>query len=131
MARRLDNPLIRAPRYEGVAPIDQLNGMPRVPVNTTVAATGTVITDAAPIFPGFTLVSGADDAKGVILQVGLIGDVYIIKVGDGADLKVWPPSGSVINALNASAAMTVIDDVCFMVIKATATQYYTLPLLPS
>lgn len=129
---RVDNAVIKSPRYEGTQPIDGLNGMARIPVNTPVAALGTLISDAAQIYPGYTLVTGADDAKGVILQKGVIGDVYIIKVGDGADLKIWPPdAASSINLLTAANAMTVVDDVCLMIIKTTATVYTTLPLLPS
>ena len=124
--RYFDRPILHKPKFTG-EPTDQV----KFRVNTTVAATGTTAADAAAIVPGVTLVSGADDAKGVIMQNGVPGDVYIIKVGDGADLKVYPPTGAAINALSASAAITVVDDVCFMLIQHSATQFYTLPLLPS
>jgi hypothetical protein len=104
--------------------------MPIIPV-ATVAATGTVQGDAAAIATGFTLVTGADDAKGVLLPAAAAGSVCIIKVADGADLKVWPATGDAINAIAANSAMTVVDDVCFMLIALDGTTWYTLPLLPS
>jgi predicted RecA/RadA family phage recombinase len=104
--------------------------MPRIPV-ATVAAAGSVQGDAAALSEGFNLVTGADDAKGVVLPAAVAGMRVIIKVGDGADLKVWPASGDAINALSANSAMTVVDDVCFELIAFDATTWYTLPLLPS
>lgn len=104
--------------------------MPKIPV-TTVAAAGSAQGDAAALSLGFNLVTGADDAKGVVLPAAVAGSQVIIKVGDGADLKVYPASGDAINALSADAAMTVVDDVCFMLIALDGATWYTLPLLPS
>jgi hypothetical protein len=104
--------------------------MPIIPA-ATVAATGVDQTDAAAITTGFTLVTGADDAKGVKLPAAAAGLVCIIKVDAGADLKVWPNTGDAINAIAANSAMTVVDDVCFMLVALDATTWYTLPLLPS
>ena len=104
--------------------------MPRIPT-TTVAAAGSIHGDAAALSEGFNLVTGADDAKGVILPSAVAGMVVIIKVGDGADLKVWPNTSDAINGITANNAMTVVDDVCFMLIALDATTWYTLPLLPS
>jgi len=97
----------------------------------TVAAAGSTQTNATEITTGFTLVSGADDTKGVRLPAAEAGAICIIKVGDGADLKVYPATGDVINALSANGAITVVDDVCFMFIAYDSTTWYTLPLLPS
>jgi hypothetical protein len=104
--------------------------MPIIPT-ATVAATGTVQGDAAAITTGFTLVTGADDAKGVLLPTAAAGLICIIKVGPGADLKVWPNTSDTINKGAADAAITVVDDVCFALIAYDATDWYTLPLLPS
>jgi hypothetical protein len=104
--------------------------MPIIPA-ATVAATGVDQTDAAAITTGFTLVTGADNAKGVKLPAAAAGLVCIIKVGTGDDLKVWPNTGDAINAIAADTAMTVVDDVCFMLIALDGTTWYTLPLLPS
>ncbi len=124
---RLENPLLFRPRYEG-----EPRGQVKFKVNADVAATGADNTDAAPVYPGITVVTGPDDTKGVILQNGVPGDIYIIKVGTGADLKVYPPAGAAINGLTATTgALTVVDDVCFMLVQKSATQFYSLPLLPS
>jgi hypothetical protein len=104
--------------------------MPIIPV-ATVAATGTVQGDAAAITTGFTYVTGADDAAGVKLPAAAAGLVCIIKVGPGADLKVWPNTDDAINAIAANSALTVVDDVCFALIALDGVTWYTLPLLPS
>jgi hypothetical protein len=104
--------------------------MPIIPV-ATVAATGTVQGDAAAITTGFTYVTGADDAAGVKLPAAAAGLICIIKVGPGADLKVWPNTDDAINAIAANSALTVVDDVCFALIALDGVTWYTLPLLPS
>ena len=107
-----------------------VSGNVTLPV-ATVAAAGTNQSTAAAITAGFTYVTGADDAKGVRLPAAVAGTVVIIKVGPGADLKVYPATGDKINDGSANAAITVVDDVCFMIIAKDATDWYTLPLLPS
>lgn len=98
----------------------------------TVAAAGSDNTDAAVIDVGFTLVTGANDTKGVKLPTAAAGKICIIKVGDGADLKVYPNTGDAINkGTVTTGSITVVDDVCFMLIAHDATDWYTLPLLPS
>ena len=103
---------------------------PRLPV-ATVAAAGSTQGNAAQVYEGFNVVTGPDDTKGVVLPTAVAGMVVYIKVGDGADLKVYPATGAAINALSANAAITVVDDVCFALVATSATQWYTLPLLPS
>lgn len=97
----------------------------------TVAAAGTNASNAGQLIEGFNLVTGPDDTKGVILPPAAAGAQVIIKVGDGADLKVWPATGDAINAIAVDSAMTVVDDVCFMLTALDATTWYTTPLLPS
>jgi predicted RecA/RadA family phage recombinase len=104
--------------------------MPRFPV-ATVAAAGNAQGNAAALAEGINVVTGPDDTKGVVLPTAVAGMVVIVKVGDGADLKVYPATGGAINALSANAAMTVVDDVCFALVATSTTQWYTLPLLPS
>lgn len=129
MSRRFENPKLRNPTWEGPNSGDNIP----LRINADVTALGSDNTDAAPIFPGFTEVLGANDSLGVILAGSTrVGDFWIIKVADGADLKVYPPAGGAINALTATTgALTVVDDVCFMIVKKSATRFVTLPLLPS
>lgn len=103
----------------------------QIPVQEALAATGTVQADAAQLIAGFNYVTGADDAKGVKLPGAKKGLAVIIKVGPGADLKVWPATGDAINDGSANASITVVDDVCFMLVAKDTTNWYTLPLLPS
>jgi hypothetical protein len=110
--------------------VQTFSSMFKIPT-ATVAAAGTNQATAAAITTGFTLVSGADDTKGVVLPAAAAGLVCFIKVGDGADLKVYPASGDAINAIAANSPITVVDDVCFALIALDATTWYTLPLLPS
>lgn len=105
-------------------------GASRIPTQT-VAAAGTVAADAGVLIEGFNLVTGPDDTKGVRLPAAVAGMQVTIKVGDGADLKVWPATGDAINALGANNALTVVDDVCFVLTALDATTWYTTPLLPS
>jgi len=107
-----------------------LIGNQTIPV-VTVAAAGTNQGNAAALSLGFNYVTGADDAKGVKLPAAAAGSIVIIKVGPGADLKVYPNTSDKINDGTADAAITVVDDVCFMLIAKDATDWYTLPLLPS
>lgn len=107
-----------------------LIGNQTIPV-ATVAAAGTNQGNAAALSLGFNYVTGADDAKGVKLPAAAAGSIVIIKVGPGADLKVYPNTSDKINDGTADAAITVVDDVCFMLIAKDATDWYTLPLLPS
>lgn len=97
----------------------------------TVAAAGTNASNAGQLIEGFNLVTGPDDTKGVVLPPAAAGAQVIIKVGDGADLKVWPATGDAINAIAVDSAMTVVDDVCFVLTALDSTTWYTTPLLPS
>jgi hypothetical protein len=107
-------------------------GTLRFTVGPDVAATGSVIGDAAALIEGFQVVTGADGTKGVILPVAVAGAVVIIKGTTAAVLKVWPQTGAQINAVGASTAMSLASGVIPAIfIAKSATQWYTLPLLPS
>lgn len=99
---------------------------------TAVTAAGSVIGDAAQLSQGLNVVTGADGTKGVILPTAVPGmQVYIKGVTAGV-LKVWPKTGATINALSASAAMSLASGATPAVLVASSsTQWYTFPLLPS
>ena len=101
-----------------------------------LAAAGSAITDAGAITVksgGFVTVSAADDTKGVRLPVpDKAGYQVIIKSTVAAKiLKVWPHSGAVINALSASAALSLASGSLTVHLVWDGTTWYTLPLLPS
>lgn len=104
--------------------------MPTIP-SATVAATGTNQATAAAIATGFTLVSAGDGTKGVVLPTAGAGKVAIVKNGAAAILKVYPAGSGVINALAASAALSMASNTSAMFVCYDATTWYTIPLLPS
>ncbi len=117
-----------------------LRGTPRGPtggllctVQTAVAAAGSSNTDATAIVGGgFTRVTAGDGTKGVILPDVPNGTICIIKNNAAAILKLYPHAGAAINALTATTgAISLAANVDAVLIKETATQWWTLPLLPS
>lgn len=116
-----------------------INGTNIVPAITstgaivgTVAATGSTNADAAAVAADFTIVSGGDATKGVILPAGSAGLSVTVKNNAAAVLKVYPPAGAQINALTAttgaiSMAANTIADFRYQ----SGTQVWTHPLLPS
>lgn len=108
------------------------NSLPSFPVEAVVA-TGSAQGDAAAIGGGTGLatVTAADATKGVILPAGTAGKIVLVKNVDNAVLKVYPPSGGTINVLSANAAISLAARTFPAFVYASATQIYTLPLLPS
>lgn len=106
--------------------------MPRIPT-ATVAAAGSAQGDAAAIVEGFTLVSAADDTKGVLLPSAVAGMICIVKSSvSNKILKVYPNTSDAINALSANAAISLASGPTIAAFIAyDATTWYTLPLLPS
>lgn len=100
-------------------------------VNADVAATGSVQGDAAAVAEGFTVVTGADATKGVILPTAVPGATVELKNGAAAVLKVWPATGAAINAGSANASFSVPASTPVILKAKTATQWYSIPLLPS
>jgi predicted RecA/RadA family phage recombinase len=106
-----------------------------VPEKTsTVAAAGTVAANAA-LVPndGLVLVTGANATAGVILPASLGGTIYEIKNADAANaiLNVYPPTNAAINALAANAAIAMAAKTSARFVFYSATQIYTIPLVPS
>lgn len=103
------------------------------PVNTTVAAAGTNLATASQLYPGFTIVTGADGSVGVALpSTPAPGTVVIIKGTTSAVLKVYPDAAATINAIGSNGAISLASGVIPAIfIASSATQWYTLPLLPS
>lgn len=99
---------------------------------TAVTAAGSVIGDAAQLSQGLNVVSGANGTLGVILPVAIPGMMVIVKGVTAGVLKVWPKTGASINAVGASTAMSLASGaVPAIFVASSATQWYTLPLLPS
>jgi predicted RecA/RadA family phage recombinase len=128
--------------YMGIATIAAASGEDRGWVNlnqqsnllavASVTAAGSVIGDAAQLSQGFNIVTGADGTKGVILPTAVAGMVVYVKGVTAGVLKVWPKTGGTINALSASAALSLTTGAMPSILIATsATQWYTIPLVSS
>lgn len=104
----------------------------RMPVGADVAAAGSVQGDAAALVEGLQVVTGANGTLGVILPTAVAGAMVIIKGTTAGVLKVYPATGAAINAISANGAMSLASGVIPAIFVAkSATQWYTLPLLPS
>jgi lipopolysaccharide export system protein LptA len=101
--------------------------------SATVAAAGSNQGTAAAVAAGFTLVTGADAAKGVVLPAASAGLIVIIKNADAANavLKVYPASGDAINALAANASYDMAAKTSVLLVAYDSTTWYSVPLLAS
>lgn len=109
-----------------------LNAASNLLAVSAVTAAGSVIGDAAQLSQGLNVVTGADGTKGVILPVAVPGMQVIIKGVTAGVLKVWPKTGAQINGVGASTAMSLASGLIPAVLVASsATQWYTIPLVPS
>lgn len=98
----------------------------------SIAAAGSLISDATALIEGFNVVSGADGTKGVILPVAAPGMRVYLKGTTNAVLKVWPQTGAAINAVAASSAMSLASGLIPAIfVASSSSQWYTIPLLPS
>lgn len=112
--------------------IVQLNEASGLLAVNSVTAAGSVIGDAAQLSQGLNVVTGADGTKGVILPVAVPGMQVVVKGVTAGVLKVWPKTGSTINALSASAALSMTTGAMPLTfVASSATQWYTLPLVAS
>jgi hypothetical protein len=99
--------------------------------SATVAAAGTNQGTAAAVAAGFTLVSGADGTKGVVLPAASAGLVVIIKNSAAAALKIYPATGDAINALAANASYDITNLTSTLLVAYDATTWYSVPLVAS
>lgn len=107
------------------------SGMPRIPT-ATVAAAGSSEADAAAVTTGFTLVSGANGTKGVILPDASPGEIAIIKNGAAAVLKIYPAALDGINALTVTTgSYDIAANTSVILIAYDNTTWYSIPLVAS
>lgn len=98
----------------------------------TVAAAGANQGNAAAIpSAGIVTVTAADAAKGVRLPTATAGRVIILKNVDNAVLKVYPATGGKINVLADNASLDMAARTATVLFATSATQWFSLPLLPS
>ena len=112
--------------------IVDLNGQSKLLAVNAVAAAGSAQGDAGALGQGLSVVSAADGTKGVVLPTAVAGMTVYVKNTAAAVLKVYPASGGTINALSANAAISLASGATPAIfVASSATQWYTIPLLPS
>lgn len=110
----------------GVTYQGQLKG----PVATPAAA-GTNQGNSTALTADNNFVTGGDGNTGVTLMTAVAGMRVLIKNNASAILKVWPASGAAINALGANNSISMAANTSAIFAAASATQWWTCPLLPS
>ena len=115
----------------GVLAVTSFATMPTIP-SATVAAAGTDQTNGAAVTTGFTLVSAADATKCIILPTAVAGSVCIIKNADAAVLPIFPFAADTINGLtHTTGSLDIAASTSVMLVAYDATDWYSVPLLPS
>ena len=107
-----------------------VTGPVRLPV-AAVAATGTNQSTAAALSEGLNVVSAADGTKGVRLPTAVAGMVVVVKNTAAASLKIYPASGAAVNAVAANGSYDIANLTSTMLVAASATQWYSVPLVAS
>ena len=107
-----------------------VTGPIRLPV-AVVAATGTNQSTAAALSEGLNVVSAADGTKGVRLPTAVAGMVVVVKNTVAASLKIYPASGAAVNAVAANGSYDIANLTSTMLVAASATQWYSVPLVAS
>ncbi len=101
--------------------------------NTPVAATGSTVTDAAQLSNGFTVVTASNGTKAVKLPAvptpGML--CGVINSVAGQPLIIFPDTAATINAIGSHGALTCANTVPVLLYATSATQWYSIPLLPS
>ena len=99
--------------------------------SATVAAAGSTQANATQIATGFTLVSGADATKGILLPLASAGATCVIKNNAAAVLKVWPSSGDAVNAIAADSNYVLASLTSTLLVAYDNVTWYSVPLLAS
>ena len=104
----------------------------------TVVAAGSSQANATPISPKWSpalIITAGDDVVGVRLPPATKGKVYIIKntgtAGITSVVKVYPATSDQINGLGTDVALSLGQKLSVMLIGASTTQWYTVPVVPS
>jgi hypothetical protein len=107
-----------------------VTGPVRLPV-AAVAAAGANQGNAAALSEGLNVVSAADGTKGVRLPTAVAGTVVIVKNTVAAALKIYPATGAAVNAVAANGSYDITNLTSTMLVAASATQWYSVPLVAS
>ena len=143
-AKTLTSPTITAPAITGAATIatgatittptingPTIGGLPLFSAATPAAA-GSTVTDATQLTAMLNAVTGANGTTGVKLPATpAAGTVVVIKNNAGSTLKVWPDAAATINAIAANADLPLATNTACLLFATSATQWWSVPLVPS
>ena len=103
------------------------------PAVATVAAAGTTYATGGALVAGLTVVTAADGTKGVALPATPAPGTMVIVKNTVANqvLPIYPDGAAGINAIAAHAAISIAASTVAILVATSATQWYTIPLLPS
>lgn len=87
----------------------------------SLAALGSLQTDAAPVLASLTIVTAADGTKGVILPNVEVGSTCELFNNSASTLKVWPPVGEsiTVNGTGLGTANAAFSHLTFKVVRYT------------
>jgi hypothetical protein len=91
-------------------------------VGVSISAAGTTQATATLLINGINMISTAASGSGVVLFNYIPGGLQIVWNGGANPVKVYPPSGSRINALTADSAMTLAANTACAFWTITSTQ---------
>jgi hypothetical protein len=101
----------------------------------TIAGLGTTVADAAAINStvGSVLATGGNNSVGVLLPVASAGRIIFLKNQDSDNgiMKVYAQVNSTINAIAANSAIAMAAKTSAVFMGTSATNWITIPLLPS
>lgn len=112
----------------------EINGLLwRLRINADVAGTGSTVSDAAQLLEGFTVITGANGTLAWKLPATPVaGTIVIVKGTTAGVAKIFPDAAATINAIGSNGAISLASGaVPAIFVAKSATQWYTLPLLPS
>lgn len=103
-------------------------------VQAALAAAGSAIGDAAAITataPGIVTSTGGNNAAGILLPTGNVGDIYFIKNTAADILFVYPAVNCSINAIAANTKINLATVTSAAFCKVNTTLWVTVPTVPS
>lgn len=98
---------------------------------STIAAAGSSQATATQASFGLNVVSAGDGTKGIRLPTAVAGSIVFVKNTAAGALPIYPATGAQINAVGSNNAYSIATLTSTMLIAASATQWYSIPLVAS
>lgn len=98
---------------------------------STIAAAGSSQATATQASFGLNVVSAGDGTKAIRLPTAVAGSIVFVKNTAAGALPIYPATGAQINAVGSNNAYSIATLTSTMLIAASATQWYSIPLVAS